>query len=206
MRTWFYSCHQAKTQTTTKTSSFTVFCKKVSTQKCCAFFSFFFLPPQNAHVGNKHFTTWMPQVLLLLVPPSNSHLKRWVHTLKMFSHSTGLSVCPRPGNMSVSPRRRYVRVPQPCPRACRCVQVPQVCWTLSTGCCCVAPTCNYQTVSPACLWVFNGDRLKTDMKPQVTDDLSLTKAFPADIYDILEIQMENLLILCCVFFLFFFNI
>lgn len=69
----------------------------------------------------------------------------------------------------------------------------------------VTSTCSYQTVSPACHWVLNGDQHKTDMKPQVTDNLSLTKAFAEDIYDILEIQ--NLLILCCVFFfvLFFIN-
>lgn len=86
-----------------------------------------------------------------------------------------------------------------------------VCWALSTGCCCVnrlvgLPQLAAIKLSPACHWVFNGDQHKTDMKPQVTDNLSLTKAFAADIYDILEIQMENLLILCCVFlFCFFFK-
>lgn len=113
------------TQTTAKTSSFTVFCKKVSTQKCCASF----LSPSKCTLGINILQQGCHKWCFFLCRPVRSHLKRCVHTLKTSSHSTGVSSYHGFAHVaaSVSTSWRYVHVPQLCPCACRCVHIPQVC-------------------------------------------------------------------------------
>lgn len=138
------------TQTTTKTSSFTVFCKKVSTQKCCASF----LTPSKCTLGINILQQGCHKCCFFLRRPGRSRLHRCVHTLKTFSHSTGVSTYHRLA-ASVSTSWQYVRVSTlkicPCPTALSmCLQMcphstgvstaawqgPNVgiCWTLSSTC------------------------------------------------------------------------
>lgn len=182
------------THTTTKTSSFTVFCKKVSTQKCCASF----LTPSKRTLGINILQQGCHNCCFFLCRPVRSRLKRCVHTLKTFSHSTGVSTCHRFVHVpaSVSPSWKYVRVSTlkicPCPTALSmCLQMcphstgvsasawqgPNVgiSWTWSTGRSCVnlnlqLTRCKFNTSG-----VFNGsgvsgDQHKWTWEARVTDN------------------------------------
>lgn len=129
------------TQTTTRTSSFTVFCKKVSTQKCCASFltpskctSGINILQQGCHKGCFFFQ-------YAHVSKGVSTPEGRLHTPQVCPRTIGSSmcllVCPRPEDMSAS--HSFVHVPADVSTFHRCVHISQgpnveICWTLSRGC------------------------------------------------------------------------